>query len=100
MGYSPPDSSAHGILQAGVLQWVACPPPEDLPDPETKLTSHMSPALGGGFFTVRATWEAQPAFWIESSMTISLDLINLLEHNKLRTLRNLLTRLRIYYRRI
>jgi hypothetical protein len=51
----------------------------------------MSPALGGGFFTVRATWEAQPAFWIETSMTTSLDLINLQEHNKLRTLRNLLT---------
>ena len=91
MGCSPLDSSAHGILQARVWEWVACPPPEDLPDPETEPTSPMSPALGGGFFTVRATWEAQPAFWIETSMTTSLDLINLQEHNKLRTLRNLLT---------
>ena len=27
------------------------PPPEDLPDPGIKLTSLMSPALAGGFFT-------------------------------------------------
>ena len=35
------------------------PPPEDLPDPEIKLTYLMSPALAGGFFTTRATWEAR-----------------------------------------
>ena len=30
----------------------------DLPNPEIKSTSLMSPALVGGFFTTSATWEA------------------------------------------
>ena len=33
MDYSPPGSSVHGILQARILEWVAVPSPEDLPDP-------------------------------------------------------------------
>ena len=37
---------------------LPCPPPEDLPDPEIKLISLMSPALAGGFFTT--SWEVQP----------------------------------------
>ena len=32
MDCNPPDSSVHGILQARILEWVACPPPGDLPD--------------------------------------------------------------------
>ena len=35
------------------------PTPEDLPDPGIKLGSLASPALVGGFFTTRATWEVQ-----------------------------------------
>ena len=35
------------------------PPPGDLPNPEIELTSLVSPALGGVFFTTSATWEAQ-----------------------------------------
>ena len=42
MGCSRPGSSDHGILQARILEWVACPPPEDLSNPEIKRTS---PAL-------------------------------------------------------
>ena len=34
------------------------PTPVDLPDPGIKLASLLSPALAGGFFTTRATWEA------------------------------------------
>ena len=34
------------------------PPPGDLPDPRIELTSLMSPALAGKFFTTSATWEA------------------------------------------
>ena len=30
---SPPDSSAHGIFQAWILEWVTFPSPGDLPDP-------------------------------------------------------------------
>ena len=41
---SPAASSVHGILQARILQWVALPSPEDLPDPGTEPVSVMSPA--------------------------------------------------------
>ena len=37
--YSPPGSSVHGILQARILEWVAIPSPEDLPDPGTETRS-------------------------------------------------------------
>ena len=39
MDCSPPGSSVHGILQARTLEWVACPPPGDLPDPGIKPRS-------------------------------------------------------------
>ena len=45
MDYSPPGSSVHGILQARVLEWVAFPPPGDLPDPGTELESPAFPSL-------------------------------------------------------
>ena len=35
-----------------------CPSPGDLPSPGIELTSLMSPALAGGFFTTSAIWEA------------------------------------------
>ena len=38
---------------------LPCPPPGVLPDPGIKAASFMSPALAGGFFTIRATWEAR-----------------------------------------
>ena len=50
-------SSLPGILQARILEWVACPPSGDLPDLGIKLTSLESPALAGRFFTTVATWE-------------------------------------------
>ena len=34
------------------------PTPRDLPDPGIEPTSLVSPALAGGFFTSRTTWEA------------------------------------------
>ena len=34
MDCTPPGSSVHGISQARILEWVACPSPEDLHDPE------------------------------------------------------------------
>ena len=37
---------------------LPCPPPEDLPNPGIGPRSLMSPALAGGSFTTRATWEA------------------------------------------
>ena len=60
MDCSPPGSSVHGILQAGILEWLPCPPPGDLPDPRIETTSLTSPALTGGFLTTSATTGSQP----------------------------------------
>ena len=48
MDCSLPGSSVHRILQARILEWVAIPPPGNLPNPGIKPTSH---ALAGGCFT-------------------------------------------------
>ena len=55
---SPLGFSVYGILQARVY-WSRLPFPSlgDFPDPRIELTSVVSPALAGGFFTTRATWE-------------------------------------------
>ena len=42
-----------------MLEWVAMPSSEDLPNPVIKP---VSPALAGGFFISSATWEA-PIFY-------------------------------------
>ena len=39
MDHSPPDSSVHGILLARILEWVACPPPGDPPNPRVEPAS-------------------------------------------------------------
>ena len=49
----PSGSSVHGILQARILEWVACIPPGDLPNPGIQPCI-MSPASAGGFFTTSA----------------------------------------------
>ena len=60
---SPPGSSVHGISQARMLEWVAIPPPGDLPNPGIntgiKSESLTFPTLANRFFTTSATWEAQ-----------------------------------------
>ena len=38
---------------------MPCPPPGDLPNLGTEPTSLAPPALAGGFFITRATWETQ-----------------------------------------
>ena len=58
MNCSPPGSSAHGILQARVLEWVAMPSSRGSSDPEIEPESLTSPALAGRLFTTSATWEA------------------------------------------
>ena len=59
MDYSLPVSSVHGIFQAMILGWVAMPSSRDLPNPGIEPKSLTTPALAGGFFIIRATWEAQ-----------------------------------------
>ena len=54
MDYSPPGSSVHGILQAGILEWVAMLFSGGIfPNPGSEPASLMSPALAGGFFTTK-----------------------------------------------
>ena len=45
MDCSQPGSSVHGIFQAGILDWVPFPPPEDLPNPWISPASPESPSL-------------------------------------------------------
>ena len=42
MNCSPPGFSVHGILQARILEWIAIPFPEDLPDPRIEPWSAAS----------------------------------------------------------
>ena len=42
---SPPGSSVHEILQAGILEWLSISSPGDLPNPGIKPTSPEVPAL-------------------------------------------------------
>ena len=58
IGCSPLGSSVRGILQAGILDWVAMPSSGGSPDPGIEPTSLMSSALAGGFFTTSTGWEA------------------------------------------
>ena len=62
MNYNPPGSSVCGFLQARILEWVANPPPGDLPDPGIEPSSLTSPALAGTFSNTSATWEARVSF--------------------------------------
>ena len=57
VGYSPPGSSVHGVLQARVLEWVAISSSRDLPNPGIGLESLASPVLASGFFYHCAAWE-------------------------------------------
>ena len=54
MDHSRPDSSVQGILQVGILEWVAMPSSRESSQPRITQVSLMSPALAGRFFT---TWE-------------------------------------------
>ena len=49
-------SSVHETFQARTLEWVAFPPPGDLPDPGIEP---VCPALAGGFFTTEPPGKPQ-----------------------------------------
>ena len=55
--WSLPDFSAHGIIQAKILEWVVMSSSRGSSQPRIKSASLMSPALVGGFFTTSATGE-------------------------------------------
>ena len=55
MNCSPPGSSVHGFSRQEYWGRLPCLPPGDLPNPGIEPTP---PALAGGFFSTRVTWEA------------------------------------------
>ena len=62
MDCSQPGSFAIGFSRQEYWRGLPFPSPGDLPDPQIKPTSFMSPALAGGFFAARATWETLNSF--------------------------------------
>ena len=56
MNRSPPGSSVHGILQAGILEWVAIPFSKGFSWPRKWIRVS---SIAGKFFTIWATREAQ-----------------------------------------
>ena len=50
MDCSPPSSSVHGISRQEYWSGLPFPTPGDLPDPDIKPESLVSPALAGEFF--------------------------------------------------
>ena len=48
-----------GFSRQELWSGLPCPPPGDLPDPGIELTSLMSPALTGSFFTSIPPWETK-----------------------------------------
>ena len=53
-----PGSSAHGILQARILEWVIMPSSGNFPDPGNEPASLMSSTLAGRFLTTGTIWES------------------------------------------
>ena len=59
MDCSPPSSSVHGILQAGILKWVAMPSSRGSTQPRNRTRiSYGLLCWQARFFTTNATWEA------------------------------------------
>ena len=63
MDYHP---SVHEFVQGRLLEWVAIPPPGDLPDPGVELESLMSPA----FFTSSTTRQAQCWVYLQAELLL------------------------------
>ena len=68
MDCSSPGSSVHEIFQARLLEWLPLTNPGDIPDLGIELTSLVSPALAGRFFTTSTIWEA-----LESSLNPAVE---------------------------
>ena len=60
MHHSLPGSSAHGIFQARILEWVAVPSSSGSSCSRIEFVSLLFPSLTSRFFTSSTTWEAHP----------------------------------------
>ena len=59
MDCSAPGSSAHGILQARILEWVVMPSSQGSSQPRNQTHISSVSCTSGRFFTHWSTWEAQ-----------------------------------------
>ena len=66
MDCSLPPSSVHGILQARVLEWAACPPPGDLRDPGIEPRSPALQADALPSELLLDTWNYSLRIWSSS----------------------------------
>ena len=65
----PPGSSAHGIFQAKILEWVAISFSGELHNPGMEPGSPESPALAGRFCTTSTTSGDTPDSYMDKSLT-------------------------------
>ena len=70
MDCSPPGSSAHGILQARILEWVTMPSSRGSSWAGMETASLMSPALISRFFTTESP--GKPSLWYSTPLNILL----------------------------
>ena len=90
MDSSLPGSSTHGILQARILEWVACPPLGDLPNPGVEpgfpaLQANSSPSSESQFTVglsnisyIQTEKAQQPMHYRKSSTTLLQQLVLLM----------------------
>ena len=71
---SPPSSAVHGILQARILEWVACPPPRDLPDPGIEPESPMS-LVSLADFLLLSSYQGSPTI-LQDAVKLQLVIIS------------------------
>ena len=68
---SPPGSSAHGILQAGILEWVAVPSSRGSSQPRNQNCISYGSCIAGGFFATESLGKPNPssrdAYYFSSS---------------------------------
>ena len=66
---SSPGSSAHGVFQTRVQEWVAVPSSRGSCWPRNRTHVSTSPALAGGFFTTSVSWGDSVQNFIYKSST-------------------------------
>ena len=74
---SPPGSSIHGLLQAGILEWVACPFSRGSSWPRNWT---WVSCIAGGFFTVWATRERVSLTSVINKATAYMHLLCILSY--------------------
>ena len=70
MDYTLPGSSAHGILQARILERVPIPFSRGLSQPRNRTPRLLFPALPGRLFATGATWELSTTWFPKVFTTV------------------------------